>query len=115
MPRGFGHKNYSPEEIDFVRMNYKSMSDSKMAEISNCQSWRIKAIRRQFNWSRYIFSTTDIKTRVFIAELFMDNVPMKEIAGIVGKCTTTVSKVVDRYLGVTKTGNTVTITLQSAV
>lgn len=116
MPRTEGAFNYTKEQVRFIRVNWKVMSDETLSKETGIPVTSVQRCRTRQGLSRHDFSIRENKTIAYICELFSAGYKIKEICGIVGKSSERVSGLITKSLfGTPHNENTETRTFQSKV
>lgn len=97
----------------YVSENWQYMSDETLAKNLNYSVRAIKMMRNDIGISRYDFSLKMNSTKAKICEMYNSKVPIKEIAGIVGKSVPKIIQTIDYCLSSPR--DSITITLKSKV
>lgn len=114
--RALGAVNYTREQIKFIKDNWQSMSDRKMAKIVKIPVSSVQRCRTRMGLSRYKYTVTENSTIAYICELYVMGHKIKEICGIVGKNNESVSKYITKSLfGTPHTEETEVRTFQSKI
>ena len=99
----------------YVSENWRTMSDETLATNLGYSVRAVKMMRNDLNITRYEFSIALNKTKAMICEMYVSKVPIKEIAGIIGRSVKHIVKIIDTCLRENSSDNTETITKQSSV
>lgn len=98
MARQIGALNYTKYQVNFIRRNWQIMSDESLCRETKIPLSSIQKIRNRFGLSRFKYKVSDNSTKAYVCELYTSEMPVKEIAGIVGKSITGVHDIISKCL-----------------
>jgi len=115
MARIKGAFNYTKDQVNFVKNNWLSMSDEKLSKETGIPVTSVQRCRTRYGLKRYRYSIRDNATKAFICEMFVMQIPIKEICGIVGKSNYLVTHAISGYFAKPLNDDRFILTLPSSV
>lgn len=115
MARIKGANNYTKDQVNFIKNNWLDMSDEKLSIETGIPISSVQRCRTRYGLKRYRYSIRDNATKAFICEMFVSDMPIKEICGIVGKSNYLVTHALTAYFGKTLNDDRFILTLPSKV
>lgn len=116
MPRTFGAKSYTTDELNTIREHWKSKSDIQLGRMMGYGEQRIQKMRLVIGLSRKRNNILNKKEIAEILELFANGSTIISIARKLERVDSTISNIINKhYLTKRKSEDTKVIVLQSKI